>query len=140
MASGIFEAIAFSCDLDDMSSAQKAVEDGGGGWDVANKFAPFFERAVAGHDSRAPLITAHDDFEEILSGLCREDLEPHVINDEEIRFEVALQSFLGFLEGLGFAEFYAGVENGAVKDNKADLCGLDAYSLCQVGFSNSWRA
>ena len=73
---------------------QEAVEDGCGGGNVADEFAPFFEGAIGGHQGRTDFVAAHDDLKEIFAGLRRELCDAHVVNDEEVAFEVALHSAL----------------------------------------------
>ena len=71
MSSLIAEAIGMTFDLDDSGVVKEAVEDGGSGWDIADKFPPFFEGPVGGHESGFNFITAHDDLEEIFAGSGR---------------------------------------------------------------------
>ena len=40
---------------------KEPVEDGGGGGNVTQQFAPFLDWAVGGHEGRAGFISAHDD-------------------------------------------------------------------------------
>ena len=41
---GVLESITLAGDLDDLGVVQKAVEDRGGGWHVADEFAPVFHK------------------------------------------------------------------------------------------------
>ena len=43
------DAITFAGDGDDFGMVQEPVEDGAGGENIAEQFASFFQRAVAGH-------------------------------------------------------------------------------------------
>ena len=70
---------------------QKAIQDGAGGGHVAKEFAPFLERAVAGHDSRAVFLAAHHYFQEIIPGLLGQGFEAHVVDDDQVGLEIAAQ-------------------------------------------------
>ena len=63
----IFESVTVSFDLDDCCVVQEAVEYGCGGRDVADEFAPFFERPVGGHQCGAQFVASHDNLKEIVS-------------------------------------------------------------------------
>ena len=81
---------------------QQAVEDRAGGRDIAEQFAPFFDRSIGSHHGGTVLVTAHDDFQEDLAAFLRQDFESHIVNDEQIGLEVFVEqaafsdlSFLG---------------------------------------------
>jgi len=82
-------------------------------------------------------MTAHDDFEEILSGLQRELLEAHVVEDEEIGFEIAGEGLGLISDGLGLHELGDGVEDRAVEDDEAHAGRLMADALREVAFPDS---
>lgn len=63
----VLEPVAAAGDLDDVGVVQEAVEDGGGGGDVADEFAPLFDGSVGGHECGPVLVAAHDDLEEVLA-------------------------------------------------------------------------
>jgi len=48
------DAITFAGGGDDLGVMQEAVDDGSGGGHVTQQFAPFFQRAIAGHDDGNP--------------------------------------------------------------------------------------
>ena len=48
-AGTVSQAIAFASDLDEFGMVQEAVEDGRGGRDVADQFAPIFQAVLPGH-------------------------------------------------------------------------------------------
>lgn len=95
------EPVAFAFERNDFGLLEEAVEYGGGAWDVTDEFPPVFERSVAGHDGAAGLMSAHDDLEEVFAAAFWELLHAHVIDDEQIRLEVACERgvvlFNGFL-------------------------------------------
>ena len=84
-------AVAFALDFDEVGVVEKAVENGGGGGDVADEFTPFFEGAVGGHEGGAEFVTAHDDLEEVFAGFGWELFDAHVVYDEQVAFEGAFQ-------------------------------------------------
>jgi len=119
---------------------QEAVEDGGGGGDVADELAPFFEWTVGGHERRAQLVAAHDDLEEVFAGLGRELFDAHVVDDEQVALEVALHGALVFLVESVLAQVGEDVEDGAVED---DFAGFDEFvsdGLGDVAFADAGRA
>ena len=61
---------------------EQAVEDGAGGRDVTQEFAPFFNGTIGVHHGRTVLVTAHDNFQEDLAAFLREDFEAHVVDDK----------------------------------------------------------
>lgn len=71
MASSIFESEAFAFEVEDLGVVKEAVEDGGGGGDVLDEFAPFLDGAIGSHEGGAVFISAHDDFEEEFTGFGR---------------------------------------------------------------------
>ena len=81
-------------------------------------------------------MTAHDDFEEILSGLQRELFEPHVVEDEEIGFEIAGEGLRLIADGLGLHELGDGVEDRAVEDDEAHAGRLMADTLGEVALAD----
>ena len=64
---------------------EKAVQNGSGSGDIADEFAPFFQRAVGGHQGRAQLVAAHDDLKEVFAGFGRQLLDAHVVDDQQVR-------------------------------------------------------
>jgi hypothetical protein len=60
------QPVAFAGDLDDLGVLEDAVEDGGGGRNVADQLAPVFQWAVGGHHRGADFVTPHDDLEQVL--------------------------------------------------------------------------
>lgn len=63
------DAIDFTGDSDDLGVVQEPVNDGPGSGHATQKFAPFVQRSVAGHDGRPIFVTAHDEFQQIFAGV-----------------------------------------------------------------------
>ena len=85
----VLEAVGSSGDVDDIGVVEESVEDGGGGRDVADEFAPLLDWAVGGHEGGPVFVTAHDDLEEVLAGTGWEEFDAHVIENEKVGFDVA---------------------------------------------------
>lgn len=127
-------------DGDDFGAVEEAVEDGSGGGDVAEEFAPFIDGAVGGHDGGTDFVAAQDDFEQEFAAAGSEGFEAHVVDDEEVGFEVA-----GEEAGFGGAAFAGGevaheVEDGAVVDAVAVADGFAPEGLGKVAFADAGRA
>ena len=56
------ESVTSTVDGDDFGMMKQAVEDRAGGRDIAEQFAPFFDRSIGSHHSGAVFVTAHDEF------------------------------------------------------------------------------
>jgi len=103
------------------------------------EFPPFLDGAVGGHEGGAVFIAAHDDFQEDLPALGRKGFEPHVIDDEQVGFEVAGEhpgdASFGFLG----EEFAHQIEHGAVEHEEPGLDSLGSDGLRDVAFADSRR-
>lgn len=84
----VLETVALAGDGDDGGVMEEAVEDGAGGGNVLQEFAPVLQRPVAGHDGGAGLVAAHDDLQQILAGVLGQGPQAHVIDDEQVALEV----------------------------------------------------
>ena len=140
MVEGVLGAVAFALDFDEVGMVEESVEDGGGGRNIADEFAPFFEGTVGGHEGGAEFVAAHDDLEEVFAGFGWELLNAHVVDDEQIAFEVAFQG--AFVAGgiCVVAQVIKDVEDGAVEDDFAGFDELVANGLGEVAFTSAWRA
>ncbi len=136
----VFDAVAFAGDGDDLGVVQEAVQDGPGGGHVAQEFAPFLQRSVAGHDGGKVFVTTHDDFQQVFAGVFGQGLEPQVIDQEEIRAQVFAQVFVLLVEGFIFHEVPDQIEDGAVEHFETGFNNLVANGLGQRGFADARRA
>ena len=97
---------------------QQTVEDRAGGRDIAEQFAPFFDRAIGRHDGGSVLVTAHDDFQRI-SPVLGQDLSPisSIMSGSGLRYRRSrrLLNDLRFLDH----EFAHQIEDGAVEHQEA---------------------
>lgn len=119
---------------------EESVEDGARGRDIADEFAPVLNGAVACHDSGAEFIAAHNDLEKIFSCLVWKLFESHVVDDEQIAFEIFVESGIGFEGDFGLLEVPDDIEDGAVEHG---ITGLDrgiANGLSQMRFARSRRS
>ena len=137
---GVLGAVAFTLDFNKVSVMEESVEDGCGGGDIADEFAPFFEGAVGGHESGAEFVAAHDDLKEVFAGFGWELFDAHVVYDEQVAFEVALQG--AFVAGgiCVVAQVVKDVEDGAVEDDFVGFDELVADGLSEVTFASAGRA
>ena len=136
----VLEPVAASGYRDDFGVVEQSVEDGAGGRHVAQELSPFLDGTVGGHQGGAVFVAAHDDLQEDFAAFWRQDLEPHVVNDEEIGLEIFSQqaalASLGCLSG----KLTHQVEHRAVEHQEAGLDGLDSDGLSQMAFSHPGRA
>lgn len=138
---GLLEAVAAPGDVDDFSAVEDAVEDGGGGGLVAEELAPLVDGAVGGEDGGAQFVAPHDDFEEVFGGLLAEGSHAHVVEDEEVGAQVALQGFValgGLVTGVG--KVAGEVEDGAVEAGVAGFDGFASEGLGEVAFAGAGGA
>ena len=61
--------------------------------------APVFSRPVARHNRGAGFVAAHDNLEEVFSGVLGLLFQAHVVDDEQVGFEVLTQGFVALLKG-----------------------------------------
>ena len=76
---------------DDLGMVQEAVQDGANGRDVAEELAPFLYWPVAGHDRGAVLVAAHDHLKEGCAGISGQLFQPHVVDDQQVGFQMPAQ-------------------------------------------------
>ena len=119
---------------------QEAVEDCRGGGHVLQEFAPVLGRSVAGHDGGFVFVPAHNNLEEVLSSMFGQLLEAHVIDDEQIGFEIMAEGFVTLLQRFLREEIGDDIKDGAVAHDEALLDGFIADGLGEVGFANAGRA
>lgn len=133
------QAIAAALDLDDFGVMKKAVQNGGGRGNVIEQLAPFFDRTVGSHQCGTGLVSAHDDFQQHFARLGREDFQPHVVDQEQIWFEVSRKSSIQFgwrLIGLKFADH---IEDGTIENLEAAPDGIVTNGLSQMTLAQTGR-
>src|ERR1043166_9318991 len=69
--------------LEHVTVMQQPVEHRADCGNVAEQLAPVFHRPIRRQQRTGAFITAHDDFEEILSGGLRQLPHPEVVNDQQ---------------------------------------------------------
>ena len=105
---------AASLDFQQVRVVQKAVEDGNGSGVVTENLAEILQRPVAGEDSRAEFIAAHQYFEEALSGGLRQGAQAEIVDDEQFRFDQLLNRGLALAGDFRFGKVHGKVEGAAV--------------------------
>jgi len=133
----VAQAVASALDFDDMGVVQEAVKDGRGGGHVADEFAPFFQGAVGGHQGGAQFVAAHNDLKEVFAAFGRELLDAHIVDYEQVGFEVFAQDALVAGGVFVVAQLIDDVEDGAVEDGFAELDQLISNGLGEVAFAHS---
>ncbi len=137
--SAVAQPIASTGDLNNFGVVEKAVENGRGGGRVVEELAPFFDGPVGGHQGGAVFVSAQDDLQEDFSGFGRQGFEAHVINDQQVGFEVAGQAAVQFGgRGLGL-EFADQVKDGPIQCHKTGFNGVLADGLGQMVFAQTRR-
>jgi hypothetical protein len=84
----LLEPIAAPGYGDHLGVMEKSVEDGAGGRHVAKELSPFLDGTVGGHQGGAVFVAAHDDLQEDFAALGWQDLESHIVNEQEIGLEI----------------------------------------------------
>jgi hypothetical protein len=135
----LLDTIAFAGNGDDLGVMQEPVEDGSGRRHVAQEFAPFFQRTVAGHDGGAVFIPAHDDLQQIFAGVLGQLFQTHVVNDDQVGFEIFAQGFVLLVEGFVLHEIPDQVEDGTVEHQEVLADGLITDGLGQMRFADAGR-
>jgi hypothetical protein len=111
----VLEPIASSRDGDDLGVMQEPVQDRRGRRNIADQLAPVLQGAVRGHHGGADLVPPHDDLEQVFAGPLGQLLHPKIIDDEQVRLEIAGQDLLLTVEGLVLQEVPHHVEDRAVQ-------------------------
>ena len=76
----VFEPIAPPGNRNGLGVVQETIQDGASGGHVAQKFAPFLQGPVAGHDGGPVFIPAHDHLKKMLAGVLGQLLQPKIVN------------------------------------------------------------
>ena len=90
---------------------------------------------VTGHDSGAVFVTAHDDFQQVFAGVFGQLLQSHVIDDDEVGFQVFAQRLSRWLKASSFRNDQ--IEDGTVEHQKVLTDGLVTNGLGQMGFADA---
>src|SRR6056297_962659 len=133
------QAIAPAGDLDQLRVLQEAVQDRRRRRDVTDQLAPVLQRTVAGHHRAAELMTTHDDLEQELTALLRQLLHAHVVEDQQVRSQVAFQDSFMTLEGFIVQEVTHAVEDAAVVNRVALTDQRQTDALNQMALADTGR-
>ena len=85
---------------------QEPVEQRGNGGAVAEELAPLVDRAVGGEHRGGPLVTAHDQLEQVLGGGVGQLAHAEVVDDEQVRAGQLGEVFLAGLGERRLGEFF----------------------------------
>jgi len=111
---------------------QETIQDRTGSGHVAQKFAPFLQWPVAGHDGGPVFIPAHDHFKKMLTRVLGQLLQAKIVNNQKFRVEVTPQRSVLLIEGFVFHEIAHQIEDGTVKHLKVHFYGFIADGLSQM--------
>jgi hypothetical protein len=131
--------LAAAVDGDDFGAVQQAVEDGSGSGNVTQQLSPFVHRTVGGHDGGAHFVAAQDDFEQQFAAARGQGFESHVVDDEQVGFEIAGEQAVFRRASFAGDQIAHEVEDGAVIDGMAVADGFAPEGLGKVAFANSGR-
>jgi len=91
------------------------------------------------HDGGPVFITAHDDFEEVFAGVFGELFEAKIVDDQQLRLEIAAQGFVPLVEGFVFENVAHQIKDGAIEHLKVHLDSFVTQCLAQVRFADAGR-
>ena len=128
------EPVAAALHRNDFGVMEEPVQNRSGSGHVIQEFAPFLNWPVGSHESGFIFITTHHDFKKHFAGFGRQDLESHVINDQEIRLEITAQGSVQLRGRLVGLELLDQVKDGAVKNLEARFDDMIADGLSQMTF------
>ena len=131
------KAITLAGNVDDGGVLQEAVQNRGGSGHVADQFGPIFQRPVAGHHGRAVLMASHDDLQQAFAGAAWKLFHSHIIHDEQVGFEVAIERFVLLPQLLVTQEVSGQIEDRAIQDQEAGFDRLMPNGLNQKCLADS---
>ena len=99
---------------------QQSIKNCGGAGHVLQQFSPVFDWAIRRHHGRTRLVAPHDDLEQDFSTAARQNLNSHVVDDEQIRLEVLGQHAIVPIEGFVVQEVAHDIEDGSVQHEQPD--------------------
>ena len=114
---------------------EKAVENGSGSGDIADELAPFFQWSIAGHDGRSVLVAPENDFQQVFARLLGRRPHAHVVDHQQIGFEIPTQCPVLLVECVVSEEVPDQVEDGAVEDLKVHFNGFIGNGLSEMCFT-----
>jgi len=85
-------------------------------------------------------VAAHDDLQDVLAGPLGQLLEAHVVDDEQVGFEVLTQGAIFLEQGFVLEEIADEIEDGSIADEQVALDRFVADRLGDVGLAQTGRA
>ena len=82
-------------------------------------------------------MTTHDDFEQELTALFRQLLHAHVVQDQQVRFEIPLENFVVAFERFVVQKVTDAVKDASVVNGEAISNQLPTKTLHQVAFTDA---
>ena len=116
---------------------QQAVKHGADGGDIAQQFAPVLHRTIGGEQRAEAFVTAHDDFQQILSGGVREFAHAEVVDNEQRHSGHRFHILFARAAGDRIGQFIKQDVRFAIQHFVALLDGALADGLRQVALAGS---
>ena len=91
----VFKPVAPASNGNRLGVVQETIQNRTGSGHVAQKFAPFFQWPVAGHDGVPVFIPAHDYLKQMLPRVLGQLFQSEIVNYQKFRMEVTAQGSMG---------------------------------------------
>ena len=139
------QPIALPLHLNDLSVREKAVEDGGRRWDIAQKLPPVLRRAIRRNQRRGGIVPSHEDLEQVFGRRRSQALHAEILEDEEIDVRESLHEIAPLAFGVRFRKILREVERAPDKrviprPNRADGDGHRDVRFAHTRWPNQERA
>ena len=69
--------------LEHMAVVKQTIEHGADGGNIAEQFAPVFDRPIGSQQSADTLVASHDNLQQILGGGVRQLAHPEIVDDQQ---------------------------------------------------------
>ena len=135
------QTIASSLKRNDLRILQEPVENGPGCRDVSDQFSPIFNWPITGHHGGTQFVSPHDNLEEVFSGSCRQTFQSHIINNQQITFQIFRHDRI-LLARIGKLKIMDQIENGTVNDTQSlivDNLRVHHAKLLQSWLDEQWK-
>ena len=118
---------------------QQPVEQRGDGGGVAEQLSPVVDGSIRGEHRGGPLVTTHDQLEQVLGGGMRQLAHAEVVDDEQGHAGQIGQIVLARLGERRLGELLEEGVGFAVDDAVALLNRGAADGLCEMALAGTWR-
>lgn len=97
---------------------QDAIKHSGGDRNITDRrpirrqLSPFFQRPVGGQDGGMQLVPTHNDLKEVLARLFGQFLDTHIVDNQQIRFQITVHDLSAIAEVVGLCQIGDGIKDG----------------------------